>query len=362
MALPKVSIVLPNYNYARFLDARFRSTLNQTFTDFELIVVDDGSTDDSIHIIQRYSGDARVRMLLFPTNGGSVCRRWNDGAAVARGEYLLFALSDDSSEATMVETLVNRLDAHPSAGLAYCQSWIIDAEGRRLHNGKDWHDALDPDRWAADYVNRGADELRRFLFLTCTIPCPSAVLMRRKLFLDVGGLDEKLRLVADWKLWAQILARSDVALAAAPLCHFRTHPATVRQQAVRGLVFVEENYLIKSLIARLVDVPAETIEQGCESIANRWADYLADGRGQMGLSTAWERFLKIYRTAQYVDVHIGARLFPKLAFRLARNVRPRAVQLAKYAANRCSEGLTGLSLGEWRRGWRRRQQQPVTMD
>jgi glycosyltransferase involved in cell wall biosynthesis len=255
--MPKVSVVLPNYNYARFLDERFRSFLNQTFSDFELIVVDDGSTDGSLEVIRRYAGDPRITTRLFAANGGSVCRRWNDGARMARGEYLLFALSDDSCEPRMLETLVAALDAHPSAGLAYCQSWIIDAEGRRLHSGKDWHDALDPAHWASDHVNGGADELRRYLFLTCTIPCPSAVMMRRQLFVDVGGLD-KLRLVADWKLWAQILARSDVAFAAAPLCLFRTHPATVRQAAIRDLMFLEENYLIKSLIAELVDVPEET--------------------------------------------------------------------------------------------------------
>src|SRR5690349_24094801 len=118
---PKVSVVVPNYNYARFLDLRIRSLLNQTFTDFELIIADDGSTDGSQDVIRKYTGDPRVKPVFYTKNSGLIYQRWNDGAALARGEYLIFPGSDDSAEPTLLERLVKVLDENPSVGLAYAQ-------------------------------------------------------------------------------------------------------------------------------------------------------------------------------------------------------------------------------------------------
>lgn len=105
----KVSIVVPNYNHARFLDERMTSLLSQTFNDFELIVVDDGSTDNSREVIEKYCSDPRVQTLWFETNSGTVFQRWNDGASVAKGDYLMFANADDACAPTLLETLVRIL-------------------------------------------------------------------------------------------------------------------------------------------------------------------------------------------------------------------------------------------------------------
>jgi glycosyltransferase involved in cell wall biosynthesis len=98
--MPKISIVLPNYNYARYLDERIQSLLNQTYQDFELIIVDDASTDNSLETIDKYIADPRVKTIFYPNNSGSVYQRWNDGAEIATGEYLIFAGADDSCHPT----------------------------------------------------------------------------------------------------------------------------------------------------------------------------------------------------------------------------------------------------------------------
>ena len=90
--IPKISIVLPNYNYARYLDERIQSLLNQTYTDFELIILDDASQDNSIEVIEKYTADPRVKTKYFSENSGLTYKRWNDGADIAQGEYLLIAL------------------------------------------------------------------------------------------------------------------------------------------------------------------------------------------------------------------------------------------------------------------------------
>jgi len=128
--LPKVSIVLPNYNYARYLDERIQSLLNQTYQDFELIILDDCSTDNSIEVIQKYLHDPRVKTKFYKENSGLPYKRWNDGADLAQGEYLLFAGADDSCDPTLIEKLVEKLDRNPSVGLGLCQSWITDSSGK----------------------------------------------------------------------------------------------------------------------------------------------------------------------------------------------------------------------------------------
>src|ERR1700752_894581 len=93
--MPKVSVVVPNYNHARFLQKRIESILRQSYQDFELILLDDCSTDDSQAILSQYAGDARVRLEFNPVNSGSTFKQWNKGVGLARGKYVWIAESDD---------------------------------------------------------------------------------------------------------------------------------------------------------------------------------------------------------------------------------------------------------------------------
>src|ERR1044071_7275803 len=93
--MPKVSVIVPSYNYAPFLELRIESLLSQTFRDQEIIVVDDGSTDGSQELIRRYEAASAVRAVYYQVNSGKTYQRWNDGASRATGQYLLFAGADD---------------------------------------------------------------------------------------------------------------------------------------------------------------------------------------------------------------------------------------------------------------------------
>src|ERR1051325_1162883 len=130
--VPKVSVVIPNYRHARFLPRRLDSVLSQTFQDWELIILDDASTDDSVAIISRYLGHPRVRFDKNRVNSGDPFVQWKKGIALARGEYIWFAESDDYAAPTFLERLVNLATAHPTAGLVYCQSEMVDESDNPL--------------------------------------------------------------------------------------------------------------------------------------------------------------------------------------------------------------------------------------
>ncbi|NJR57502.1 MAG: glycosyltransferase [Cyanobacteria bacterium CRU_2_1] len=269
--MPKVSIVLPSYNYARYLDERIQSVLNQTYTDFELIIVDDASTDNSLEVIHKYVQDSRVKTLFFEQNSGLPYQRWNDGADLAQGEYILFAGADDRCEPTLIEKLVEKLDQNPNVGIAYSQSMQIDSDGNVVRSLKNRTDELDRERWAHDFVNNGKEECQ-YLVIKNTIPNASAVLLRRSTFETAGQFDVTLRLVADWMLWAKMLMIADVAFVSEPLNDFRIHSTTVTSHTRKVGKHIEENYQVISFIINNVTLPQQAIDKAYTRLVNRWVN------------------------------------------------------------------------------------------
>ncbi len=308
--MPRLSIVLPNYNYARYLDERIQSLLAQTYRDFELIVLDDASRDNSRQVIERYTGDPRVRAHYYAQNSGTTYARWNDGAAMATGEYLLIAGADDSCHPTMAEKLLAKLDAHPSAGLAYCHTVLIDEAGRGIGSTAEWAAAVDARRWSADYADRGRNECRYLLVSNAAIPTASAVLMRRRLFVEAGGFDVTLPQAADYLMWVKLLLTSDVAFVAEPLNYWRWHTASVTYRNMRHAADaqdVEEMYRVLIYLARRLDVPRARYRAACERWAGRWMERVVETRGRIPF---W-RNRRIYRLAREFDPGVGRRL-PRL--------------------------------------------------
>ena len=226
---PKVSIIIPNYNHAPYLPQRIGSVLAQTYQDFELIILDDCSTDNSRVVINEYARqDERIQTNFNVANSGSPFAQWNKGVAMARGKYIWMAESDDYADPRLLETLVNRLEQHPSVDVAYCQSWVVNAQGKVIDHMQRWTDVLDTEHWKQDYLNNGQDENRNFLFHQPTIPNTSAVVFRKSRYEAVGGADERFVMCGDWLHWIKMLEHTDVYFVAKPLNYFRRHDATTR--------------------------------------------------------------------------------------------------------------------------------------
>jgi glycosyltransferase involved in cell wall biosynthesis len=308
--MPKVSVVLPNYNYARYLDERIQSLLNQTYNDFELIIVDDASTDNSLEVISKYTEDKRVKTQFFTQNSGLPYKRWNDGAALAEGEYILFAGADDTCAPTLLEKLVEKLDANSNVGIAYTQSLEIDSQGKLIRCLKVHTDDLDKERWSNDFVNNGRNECC-YLIVKNVIPNASAVLMRREKFEEVGRFDEKLRLVADWMLWAKILFTSDVAFIAEPLNSWRTHHQTVRSNSQKVGQHILEEIKVVDFISKNVQIPKKDVDRAYNRIVNRWVNSTV-----RLLVTKPKQVLKqtqtVYSVASQIDPNINYRLFKRV--------------------------------------------------
>ena len=119
----KVSVIIPNYNHASFLEKRINSVLNQTYKNFEVLLLDDCSTDASREILEKYKSHKRIKkIILNDTNSGSTFKQWQLGLEHASGEYIWIAESDDYSDITFIEKMVKNISKSKNIGLAYCQS------------------------------------------------------------------------------------------------------------------------------------------------------------------------------------------------------------------------------------------------
>lgn len=215
----KVSVVVPNYNYAHYLPECLDSMLTQTFSDWEVIVVDDTSTDGSCDIVERYVDRYPGKFNLIRLSGGpsGTPRAINAGVREMRGEYFSWLSSDDRSTPAKIEKLVKALEANPNAGMVHTAYRFID------ENGIPTGEVTTP----RDYP--GTDAFYRLL--EGNIINGSTVLVRKHLLDSAGPLIESdehlpdLWRVAEYVWWLEIALRADVALVTEPLHDFRIHSA-----------------------------------------------------------------------------------------------------------------------------------------
>lgn len=245
-SVPKVSVIVPNYNHAPYLEQRLRSVLGQTYRDFELIYLDDYSPDASNAVYERVAAsDPRSRAELNTTNSGSPFKQWNKGFRLAKGQYIWLAESDDWAEPQLLERLVELLDANPKVGVAYCQTIQVDAQGKPIKSMADAFGSHNRQRFQRDYINGGHDEIRQYLSKENTIPNASAALLRKSVLDEIGGANEDLRLTGDWMFWIKVLLHSDIAFDATPMNYWRTHSMTARAKRIAdGLAESEEVIVI----------------------------------------------------------------------------------------------------------------------
>lgn len=204
--IPSVSIIIPTYNRAHLIGAALASVLAQTFSDFEIIVVDDGSTDDTGTAVCELS-DSRIIYIKQENMGRSHAR--NSALRLAKGRYIAFLDSDDLYLPTKIGSQVTYLDSHPDIGMIYTSAYCIDYSGN----------ALD-EKYIASVSGEIYKSIAFFRPVTITLP---TVMVRREVFSAVGGFDEKMHRFEDTDMWRRI--SKVVRIDALPefTCELRTH-------------------------------------------------------------------------------------------------------------------------------------------
>lgn len=201
--MPTVSVIIPTYNRAHYLPQAIESVLSQSFTDFEIIVIDDGSTDDTEAVIQPFLVDDRLQYVKQPNAGVAAAR--NAGMRLAQGRYLAFLDSDDWFLPGKLKKQVAYMAANPHIALSYTAYFAFD----------DITQKQTPRSVHKTYYHR--------MFSDCPV-FTSTVMLRRKVWKAVGELDTTMRLAEDIDYWIRIAHHYPLGHITEMLTGFRLHP------------------------------------------------------------------------------------------------------------------------------------------
>ena len=231
---PLISIIIPNYNHSKYLEQRLESVFNQTYSNFEVILLDDCSTDASREILERFAKHEKVSHCVF--NGkitGNTFVQWSKGIALAKGEFIWIAESDDFAAPTFLERVVQPLIDDGKVVLSYCQSNRVNELGIITGNWKSHTDNLSIDFFQNDFVINGNQFIGNYLIYKNVIPNASALLIRKSTIEALGGFEipNELRYCGDWLLYFKLALHHKVGFVADSLNNFRYHSESVISKA-----------------------------------------------------------------------------------------------------------------------------------
>ncbi|MCB0207883.1 MAG: glycosyltransferase [Anaerolineae bacterium] len=215
--MPKVSIVTPNYNHAQYVGDAIRSVLAQDYQDFEMLVIDDGSTDNSREVVTQFTDD-RIKYIWQKNQGLSAAR--NTGIKIAKGEMIALLDADDMYETNFLSTLVSILEANPNLDGVYCGYQFVDHLNQPL--------------FQREARSIGPDQLYTYL-IDGNFLVPESMLAYRYCYHAVGPYDETLRACEDWDIWLKITHKYQIGGTNRILTRHRVLPGSMSTDPIRML-------------------------------------------------------------------------------------------------------------------------------
>ncbi len=272
--MPTVSVIVPNYNHAAFLEERINSILGQTYEDYELIIMDDKSSDHSLEIIQQYRGHPKVsNVLINEQNSGSTFIQWEKGIQIAKGDFIWIAESDDFAHPTLIEKLLPLLQNDPSIALAYAQSQDVDQNGNFIASRLKWTTNFSPNIWNNNFIMDGNDFINHYHIYKNVIPNASAVIFRKETFKQTyDPIVTSMKMAGDWLLWISMIAENKIAFLHETLNYFREHQTSTRVHDTRAKKMkrlVEESFVLKK-VEKISTVKPEILKKQYQHILKRW--------------------------------------------------------------------------------------------
>ncbi|RED19583.1 glycosyltransferase involved in cell wall biosynthesis [Flavobacterium cutihirudinis] len=246
-----VSVIIPNYNHALYLEKRVESVLNQSFQDFEIIIIDDCSTDSSKDVINKYQEHEKIAHIYFnDSNSGTPFGLWNYAIEKAQGKYIWIAESDDWSENNFLSELVPVLE-NSNAVMAHSNSLFFNHGELKPNN---WWNSFESDRWNSNYIEEGVNLLKEYGRFKCPVINVSSALIRKDILKD-EFYPLSYRYSGDWWFWGNIFMSGKVAFVAKPLNIIRVHNLSVTQnKKAININKLEEDIRVINDLSKLLNI------------------------------------------------------------------------------------------------------------
>jgi glycosyltransferase involved in cell wall biosynthesis len=244
------SVIIPNYNHAPYLEERIESVLAQTYTHFEIIILDDCSTDNSKEIIEKYRQHPKVSHIVYAAeNSGSPFKQWQKGLQLAKGDWVWFAESDDFSSPLFLASGNLLINKNPGAGIFYSDAFIDynnEASSETFATEKNRY--FNTKKWSASYIANGLTEIRECLGIRCTINNASSTLLRKDILNTCIGEIAGFRFHGDWYCYLAIAGKADIVYDASPLNTFRSVSSGIKSKLPEDGRHVVECFRILSFL------------------------------------------------------------------------------------------------------------------
>ncbi len=286
--MPKVSVIIPAYNAMSYLPETLESVLQQTFTDLEILIVNDGSSDNIVEWASSLT-DPRIKLISQSNQGVSIAR--NTALSNAKGEYIAFLDADDLWEQTKLEKQVQFLDNHPTVGLVATWMILTDENNNPLSEVK---------------IDFKQGNIRKEIIEISLIPCGSIPMVRRVCFDEVGLFDSTLRFGEDWEMWTRIAANYDFGLIKELLVYYRQHSKNSSKNSQEILPDFDRliEKMFSSASAELLPIKAKTY--GRMNLYIAWKSL--ENKDFPGANNFCNRAIKSYPQLQYTKNYIRLKI------------------------------------------------------
>ncbi len=211
--MPKVTVIIPSYNHARFIAEAINSVLQQTFQDFELLICDDASMDDSVEIIKTFK-DERIQLHINQINLGA-CVTFNNMIKKAKGKYIALLNSDDVWYSDKLRKQVEFLESNINCGAVFTHAQIIKEDGGLFENKEHFYYKI------FDQPNRSQEEWLQYFFYSGNCICHPSMLIRKSVYDGVGLYNPLMASLPDFEMWIRVVAKFEIYILQEQLIKFR---------------------------------------------------------------------------------------------------------------------------------------------
>lgn len=273
----KISVVIPNYNYKKFLLPRIYSILAQTEKIHELIILDDCSKDNSRILIdeitEKLSPYIKIKKVYNDTNSGCAFKQWQKGFSLAEGDYVWIAEADDCCDRTLLKHLIAPIKQNKKIYISYADTAFINAWDKIiLKTIKPEIDIMKTNHWEKDFVDNGLEEIEKYTFLNCIIANVSSCLIKKDNYDDIFEKIIEYKQAGDWLFYVSVMKKGDIAFCNKPLNYYRLHgnnvtSVTKKQQHFDEIVRIHNE--IRQMIP-MTEWHEEEIQKRYEFLKKVW--------------------------------------------------------------------------------------------
>lgn len=239
---PLVSVIIPNYNHAKYLDERIQSVLAQTYQNFEIIILDDKSTDNSVDVISKYKDNPHVsNFIINEENSGSTFRQWHKGFELAKGELIWIAESDDKCDKRFLETLITFFIEDTDCVLAYSKSVLFKDDGTIVED----YEPQKPEHMS------GVEFIVHRMAYGNSIANASSALFKRAVALSIDKQYTVYKGAGDRLFWIEIAEKGNVCIDYQRLNFFRIHDSnSTKRYYFEGINQMEDFQILQYILKK----------------------------------------------------------------------------------------------------------------